>query len=69
MKMISVCIPTYNQEAYIEQAINGVFEQKECNRELIIANDGSTDATYDICKTYRLSIEAWTFIVLCKLYE
>lgn len=53
MNLISVCMPTYNQEVYIEQAINGVLDQKECNWELIIANDGSTDATYDICKTYQ----------------
>ena len=53
VKKVSVCMPTYNQEAYIEQAINGVLQQEGCDWELIIANDGSTDNTYSICKGYQ----------------
>ena len=51
--VISVCMPTYNQEDYIEQAIKGVLMQRDCNYELIIANDGSTDRTQAICMEYQ----------------
>lgn len=44
---------TYNQEAYIEDAIKGVLMQKSCDYELIIADDCSTDGTLAICKKYQ----------------
>ena len=44
---------TYNQEAYIEEAIKGVLMQKDCDYELIIADDCSTDGTLAICKKYQ----------------
>lgn len=50
---ISVCMPTYNQEGYIAQAIEGVLMQKGCDYELIIADDGSTDGTAAICRDYQ----------------
>ncbi len=49
---VSVCMPTYNQEAFIEQAILGVLMQQDCDFELIIANDYSTDRTKEICEFY-----------------
>lgn len=50
---VSVCMVTYNQEAYIEDAIKGVLMQKDCDYELIIADDCSTDGTLAICKNYQ----------------
>ena len=44
---------TYNQEAYIEEAIKGVLMQKNCDYNLIIADDCSTDGTLAICKKYQ----------------
>lgn len=52
--MVSVCIPTYNQEKYISLAIEGVLSQKNCEYEIIIANDGSSDNTGKICENYRI---------------
>ena len=46
-------MPTYNQEGFIEQAIEGVLMQRDCNYELIIANDGSTDRTGEVCMAYQ----------------
>ena len=43
----------YDQEAYIEEAIKGVLMQKDCDYELIIADDCSTDGTLAICKKYQ----------------
>lgn len=48
--MISVIIPLYNKEHYIEQTIKSVLSQTYADFELIIVNDGSTDKSADIVK-------------------
>lgn len=47
-KKVSVIMPAYNAERYIEIAIQSVIEQSYSNWELIIVNDGSTDSTSKI---------------------
>lgn len=47
---ISVIIPVYNTEKYIEKCINSILEQTYNNIELIIINDGSTDNSESIIK-------------------
>ena len=50
--LVSVIIPAYNVESYIEETILSVKNQTLSNWELIIVDDGSTDKTYAvICKT------------------
>lgn len=49
---ISVIIPTYNTEKYIEKAIKSVVEQTYQNFELLIVDDCSKDNTKEICKKY-----------------
>lgn len=46
-KLVSICIPAYNHEGYIEETINSIINQTYENIELIIINDGSTDNTDD----------------------
>ncbi len=48
MPKISVILPAYNSQDYIEKSIESVFAQTFTDFELIIVDDGSTDGTSDI---------------------
>ncbi|MBE6677740.1 MAG: glycosyltransferase family 2 protein [Ruminococcaceae bacterium] len=48
--MISVIIPVYNCEKYIERCVNSLLCQSFNDFELIIVNDGSTDNTERVCQ-------------------
>lgn len=43
--LISIIMPVYNTEAYLDMAIRSILEQTYSNYELIIINDGSTDGS------------------------
>lgn len=52
--MVSVCIPTYNHEKYIMQAIESVLRQKtNYSYEVLIGEDCSTDQTREILKRFE----------------
>ena len=48
--LVSVVVPAYNHEKYIEECINSIINQTYENIELIILNDGSTDKTSEKIK-------------------
>ena len=52
MVKISVVLPAYNSEKYIEQAVESVLNQTFDDFELIIINDGSTDSTSMILNSF-----------------
>lgn len=49
---VSVIVPSYNTENYIEQMINCCLNQTYNNLQLIFIDDGSTDKTADIIKSF-----------------
>lgn len=50
---ISVIIPAYNAEEFIEVAIHSILNQSYKNIELLIVNDGSTDETLSVIRKYE----------------
>ncbi len=52
--MVSVIIPIYNAEKYIESCINQLRDQTFVHFELILVDDGSTDRSGVICDQYAL---------------
>lgn len=51
-ELISVIIPVYNVEDYLERCINSVLKQSYKNLEIILVDDGSTDNSGKICDEY-----------------
>ena len=50
--MISVIVPVYNVEAYLEECLDSVKNQTYTDIEVILVNDGSKDNSQAICKLY-----------------
>jgi len=51
-KLVSVVVPAYNNEEYIDKALNDLVKQTYDKIEVIIVDDGSTDNTAQVCKQY-----------------
>jgi hypothetical protein len=50
--LVSIIMPAFNAEKYIEEAIQSVCSQSYTNWELLVINDGSTDSTRSIVKHF-----------------
>jgi len=51
---ISVIVPIYNIENYLDDCIISILNQSYYNFELILVDDGSTDHSAEICEKYRV---------------
>lgn len=51
--MISIIIPIYNVQEYLERCLDSVISQTYSDIEIILIDDGSTDNGYSICKSYE----------------
>ena len=51
--IISIIVPVYNVESYLERCIESILNQSFKEFELILVNDGSTDGCKDICNEYK----------------
>lgn len=51
-KKVSIIVPVYNVEGYVGKCIESIINQTYTNLEILINNDGSTDNSYEICKSY-----------------
>ena len=50
--MISVIVPVYNVEKYLEECLDSIQNQTYSDIEVILVNDGSLDNSKDICEKY-----------------
>ena len=51
--MVSVCMATYNGAKYIQEQVDSILQQLEEADELVVSDDGSTDKTLDILRSYH----------------
>ena len=53
MEKISVIVPVYMSELYLEKCLDSIVQQTYQNLEIILINDGSTDGSAAICQRYQ----------------
>ena len=55
--ILTVIIPIYNVEKYLKKTLNSVLNQKINDFEIILVDDGSTDASLGKCKEWAENYE------------
>jgi len=53
MPKVSIIVPVYNVEQYLEECLRSIFVQDFSDFECILVNDGSTDSSKLICEDYQ----------------
>lgn len=51
--LVTVLMPVFNAERYVKEAVNSILNQSLKDFELLIIDDGSTDSSYNILKSYN----------------
>ena len=51
--VLSVVVPVYNMEKYLDRCIESILKQTYKNMEILLIDDGSTDNSYNICEKYK----------------
>lgn len=51
--VISVIVPVYNSERYLDECISSILSQTYHSLEVILVDDGSTDCSYEICSKWK----------------
>ena len=59
---VTIVIPVFNREKYLDETILSVLNQTYKHWELILVDDGSDDGSVEICKKYELSDSRIRFI-------
>lgn len=63
MVAVSICMPIYNVEKYLDQCLESIIQQTFRDFEVIMVDNGSTDDSFNICQMYALKDERF------KLYR
>lgn len=51
-KLVSIIVPIYNSELFIDKCVQSIINQSYKNIEIILINDGSTDTSKEMCDNY-----------------
>lgn len=49
---VSIIVPVYNAEKYLEQCVNSIFKQTYTNLDIVLVDDGSKDKSLKMCNDY-----------------
>lgn len=60
---LSIIVPVYNVEKYLEECLESIYKIKNINFEVILVNDGSTDNSLEILEKYKKNYEKITKII------
>lgn len=60
--LISVILPCFNAEQYLQLALESIVNQTYSNLEIILINDGSTDCTEEICLRFKEADSRITYL-------
>jgi len=66
---VSVFVLTYNQKAFVQEAIESILMQQYPNLEIVIGDDGSTDGAQEILVRYRKKHPSLFKLILSKQNE
>ncbi len=62
--LLSVIVPVYNVEGYLDRCVQSIIDQTYTEMEIILVNDGSTDRSGGLCEKWKQKDERIT--VICK---
>lgn len=65
---VSIIIPAYNSEKYLNQCIDSLIVQTRRDFEIICVDDGSTDGTHNILENYKRKDDRITLLTQNNLY-
>lgn len=66
MLKLSIVIPTYNGEVYLEKCLDSIVNQTVKPYEVIVVNDGSVDSTEKILEKYKRNYEFFNYITVAN---
>ena len=52
-KLITIIVPVYNVENYIERCVNSLVNQTFSDFDIVLVDDGSKDKSGDLCDTFE----------------
>lgn len=63
----TIIMPLFNHELYVGEAIKSVLNQNYENFELVICNDGSTDNSFEIARTFSDNRIKFAWIIFFEI--
>ena len=71
--LLSVIVPVYNVEEFVEECLGSIVSQDYTNLEVIAVNDGSTDNSLDVIRAFARQYACVTIydklMVVCLMHE